>query len=652
MATSKKFAIDLSRVDGGMRNKGDATWLAKTDFNLATNECALAKNIRLTRDGFGKIPGFTGVYTTPTVVGNPIQGIFYSAPFGVVEQFLIVNNGSVDTINPETDNVALTNIGSGVGTNKNAVFADYQDKCWIVAGTNGVMKKLESGTTLYRVGIVAPTTGSAVIAAGGSLAVGTYKVIVTYGRKVGGVRKLFSAGYALADCVAAGGNLTVAITSLGNSSDAQVNSKQVWMTDANGVVYYFYGEIDNNTTTSINITSSASRDSTLIYSVQAGNNQLPPIPNHFIFHKNRLWICEWTNLNTVSYSMFGATIYDYERFPSLNYLTLPDQVHCLFAIREHLYFSTNKGVYRLPYGDPSNPMELVDSRYYFTWQNLNTVRYFDGYIIGLTQENSLRLFSESGFVNADLLSGIECSIKISGSSPIHGPFGLIYESRDRREYRLSFNDSADTTGDDIPTRTMVLNLDKLQILGGGQFVAPWEFWKIGFSHSAIRPAPGSTNNKVYHAQTGNNATIIREDRDLDGVFSGGILKAYDYTETFISAITYQAILFRSRKILFDLDSIVAQCYVRVFCKMADGANIVVTVYFGDDVVVSQAITVGESSKPIAAGGYQEYIVKLPMNLKGQTCYVELAGSGSSFTTIHVAKIMLYGEIESNIAGIS
>ena len=136
-------------------------------------------------------------------------------------------------------------------------------------------------------GIVAPSGASAVAHAGGSLALGDYKVYVSYCRTVGGVNRLYSVGESLGTVTLAGGNQTIRIT-LANSADTQVNNKVVWMTDADGSVVYFYHETGDNTTTTIDVTSDTNKNSALLYSTVALNNDVPPNIEWIFAHNNRL----------------------------------------------------------------------------------------------------------------------------------------------------------------------------------------------------------------------------------------------------------------------------------------------------------------------------------------------------------------------------
>jgi hypothetical protein len=419
------------------------------------------------------------------------------------------------------------------GGSGEAWFRDILDICIVANGVKTV--KVEGGSA-YQLGISAPTGASAAAAAGGSLAAGTYNVYVSYARKVDGSNVLYSQGQSLGSVVLSGGNLTVRVT-FPNSSDAQVNNKVVWMTDAGGLVYYYYGESGDNSTTTIDITSDANKSTAILYSSHAETNYAVPAFEYIAIMNNYVY----GSVSNVLYrSRQAGTRYQLERFDTSttgDRVILPFAIKGIFVLGEHMYCNTPGGIIKIPYGDTGSSQDHVEKREYFRYPR--TVREYSGHLIGVTNRGRVAAFDGDKILPYDIAQDIKpwTDKLVTGSNTGHEPAAEIYRASDRNEYHLGFRNL--DYGTVCNNRRLVLNLDKLAFLDNNQVIAPWEMWSNGFEYMVV-----CDDGSWYCQQSADTKTIIYKKhstrkRDYN-IYVGSTLetaKEYGFTLTTGTVLT-------------------------------------------------------------------------------------------------------------------
>lgn len=486
MITGRKpVSVDFSDMSGG-------TNTADPGLSLPKNQVLDSLNAIFTKqNGFIRAPGFRGMASTIMHGSYYGRGIhLHESTAGVQTLLSACADGTVNSVNADTG--ALTTLHTPTGTGE-AWFANAYGKTFIANGT--AMTKVESSTVGYRVGIAAPTGVAAAKAAGGSLAAGAYKVYAVYGRAVGGTNVLYSTGQYIGEVTLETTNLTVAITNFADSADTQVNVKSIWMTDAAGTVIYYYGQTAAYADTTLNITSSANKNSALVYNVECANNQLPGAFTSLVYHAGRLW---GVVANYLYFSLRAGNEYDLERWPSANYNEMPHQIVGMFVLGDHLYLSTIGGILRQPYGDPSASYEVCDTRWYYKYPR--TVDAWGGQAIGLTN-NGVRIFDGQKFSTIDLSRHMKPNSDdaYSNATTALKPCGKVIKRSIRTEYQLSYIDETVLTT--MNNRTLVLDLDGVMIADEKNFRAPWEIWENGFAY-CVQDATGV----VYKGQAINDGS--------------------------------------------------------------------------------------------------------------------------------------------------
>jgi uncharacterized protein (UPF0333 family) len=357
--------------------------------------------------------------------------------------------------------------------------------------TNGTKVVKIEGTTATQVGIAAPTTGSAAAGAGAGLADGVYLVYVGYARKVSGLNVLYSQGKSLGSVTLGGGNNQIAITSLANSADAQVNNKVVWMTDAGGTTLYFYGETDNNTSTSITITGTTAKNNALIYDTEAQNNGVPPAFEYLHVFDNRIW---GSIGNKLYYSKKATVSYDLEKFPAINVIENPYQITGIFSMGQNLYLNTaQNGILVQPAANVGARYEHIEQKYSFRY--MRTVGDWNGKKIGLTNYGVM-VFNGEVFEEWDYGYNIRPALNViwSSSTANTQPCGFVYRRDNRIEYALSFCDTS--LGIKNNNRTYVLNLSQTFFADNQNYRTPWEVVDRGFNYVAV-----DGSNVPYYGQS-------------------------------------------------------------------------------------------------------------------------------------------------------
>lgn len=560
---TREIALSFGDISGGKATSYPQNAIAK-------NQCYSILNLIVEKKGFSRAPGYAGLQATAMFAAR-MRGLANLKLSDGTEVLIAVSGSKVYSVNASTAEITEVH---DFGTAAETYAVNYGGKLFVCNGY-GVCK-IESSTVAYRVGIVAPTGATAAAVAGGSLPVGAYKVAVSYARKVGAVDVLYSEPQIVSTVTLSAGNLSVEVT-IANSADTQVGNKVVWMTDADGAVYYYYGATGNNTSPTITITSASARNAALNMAVEAVPNQVPPnFVNCYAFD-NRLfgWV---VNSNILIYSMKSGTAYDLERYPNYtqsygNRIVCPFNIVCLNSVGSHLFVNTTGGTYALPNGDITAKLENVENYLYFKYPK--TVQEYGGYAWGVTNDG-FRFFDGARY-SADLAKHIKPDIDTLNRE-YHvdiQPQGIIHRrSGKRTEYHLVFRDSS--ISDVSHSRHLVLNVDQVVVVDNANYNAPWEEWS---TISGFLAVSGGT---LYTAQTIANAgTVIKEDSVSDNCL-------YDSAGVFVTAEVGKVANMTSRLEIPDMAGMCKWVTVRLLSKA--NYNYTVTLFSPENNRISSVVS--------------------------------------------------------------
>lgn len=430
--------------------------------------------------------GLTGYTSTASCQGEA----FFNTTDGT-EYHIVVENGNVYQITSDTTGARGTSLFDTGNTTQRAYFAAAGGKLFIAnGGTFCKVEKVGANLVCYRVGIAKPTTGAVAAAAGGSLPDGVYTVSWSYARRISGIDVLYSQPYSLGTVTLGTGNNTIALTSLGNSSDPQVGNKVIWIREPAGTVDYKYASTGDNATTSVNISDTSGKSASITSRNYADDNELPVNFDYVIFHSNR--IVGLLDLKYYYSLKSSENVYDYERYPAANYINYPAVIIGAVSFVGNVYVNTTLGIICQPYGEASYEYFFSAKGEY--WKYIDTVAEYGGKLWGLTNYG-MKIFDGERFFKNDLSDPVRKEINnIYASTSGLSACAIIYSRNislgfssntiSRVIYSLSYNDSK--YGMTCNNRRLELNLNAVQLLANDECIAPWEFHYPGYDFVALK----------------------------------------------------------------------------------------------------------------------------------------------------------------------
>lgn len=531
----RDLVVDFSDMSGGKNSAFPA-------HAINDNQVADTKNLIHEAIGLSRAPGYTGIKST-AAVSAVATGMFKYLHDDGTETLITVSNGKVYSVNVTTG--ALTEIGTMTGTGEcwavNAV-----GKLWMCNGTSFV--KVEDDLSVYRVQIATPTTGTASAQSGGTLADGVYGVYVSYARYDSATGQyLYSLPKSLGDVTLGSGNNTVRV-SLTESSDGQVNRVVVFMTDAGGAVPYYYAEVATPTgttpTATIDVSSTATRNSDIKMAVVSAANQLLPVTPAGIYSFNdRLFV--WASGGKTVYwsQKTDVNVFDIERFFSEYFRDMPYVIDSVFSVGSDLFFNHVGSGIRVAYsGDMASEIKHPFKKEWFipvkTPQGKSYIEFHKGLAIGWTNDG-MRIF-DGGSFSDDLSFHIKPDVDrlYSGTSKL--PSAIIHRRGGKRtEFRTSYkNNEVSTTNQNSQ---LVFNVD--YYFDPMSSKRTWEYWETGFSYMAIL---GSTWYGLQNSTS--DAQIVRESGTAD-------IYCYSRVNTYLSTKTPKRIYILTRTVIPGLKTI-------------------------------------------------------------------------------------------------
>ena len=229
-----------------------------------------------------KRKGYTKYNTTSIGADHKIVGMhrFYKQDTSSKE-FIVAWNTDLYKL-AETSPYGATSIKSGLNVDKDTYFADFLNHCYIVNGSNTMMKY--NLTNVKTVGITVPGAPTFNSNIDGSLSAGTYYFKYTFVDEDGYESNGGTASVAMT--AAADPNDGIKIN-IAVSGDAKVTKRRIYRTTVNGAIYYYDGEVADNITLTYD---SIKADNTLGSALHT-NHDAPPADPHLITKRgNRLYL--------------------------------------------------------------------------------------------------------------------------------------------------------------------------------------------------------------------------------------------------------------------------------------------------------------------------------------------------------------------------
>ena len=200
-----------------------------------------------------------------------------------------------------TSVMSSISIKSGLTADSDTYFCDFLNHCYFVNGVDGVFKyDLANVRTVCPAPPAAKPTGVGG-STGGSLGVGNYYFCYTYVDEDGYEGNPSPVSDAID--VASGEKVTLTIV---NSDDTKIASRNIYRTSLAGAIYYYDGEVADNTTETY---TSSQADSTLGDAV-IETHTVPPTTSHLIAkRRERLYLA-------YNQYVYPSHISDVEYFPA------------------------------------------------------------------------------------------------------------------------------------------------------------------------------------------------------------------------------------------------------------------------------------------------------------------------------------------------
>jgi hypothetical protein len=604
-AKRKEVAVRFADFSGGVNYSEDST-------RINNNQVQDCKNAILRKNGAARRPGCSALAGFDIV--KPITGMHNYLDFTGTERIVMGSDGKVYTINATSGASTLEYTIGGTGKFR---FCDSLGK---VFATNGTKVVKGEGGDWFPVGIETPTGASAAASnsATGSLPAGVYEVYVGYGRDVGGTIVLYGSGQYLGSITVTAPDDSITISNFALSTDAQVNKRVVWMSDAGGATIYQYYTTTNTGSTTVVVENDTAKQVSLIYSALAVNNV--PVPAFEYIHAGdgRIW---GSKGNRLYFSLRNTSnAYDLERFFPLNFIDFPHEIEGIFSVGQNLYVNTPAGIYTQPSHDVTARTVWVEKRWRFTY--MSTVVDYAGGKIGLTNDG-VKFFDGEKFYDYDISEAIKKEIsKMYLTTAGFEPWAIIYRRDIRTEYHICYNDAKISTATN--NRRMVLNLDKLAYYPDKTVSAPWELWTNGATHMVAQQ-----NGIVYHAQSHATAPKLYKE-EISNTVDNGI---YLDDGTIGTSASKVSLLVTSRSELLDMSARCSWNILRTMARVNDEITIKLFMRDVEGLATSREIGSGAgvslwdvfewdvgswaSSTPVLSKK------KLPMNLHSYMMYIAI-----------------------------
>lgn len=259
-----------------------------------------------------KRTGYTEHNTTSLSADHPVTGLYRFYKLDTSSKFTFAVCDTILYKLANTDPWAGTSIKTGLTSEADMYFTAFYNRCYMCNDEDGLFKFGINDSDVRTTGITAPAakpTGTAG-GSGGSLGVGDYKFCYTYVDEDGYESNASPVSDAID--VASGEVVTLTIV---NSSDTKIASRNIYRTAVGGAIYYYDGEVADNTTTTY---ESSGADIALGTQVSTNHDTAPTTPQLVVKRGNRLNLGDDENLCISALS-------DVEYFPAAWFIKTPDR---------------------------------------------------------------------------------------------------------------------------------------------------------------------------------------------------------------------------------------------------------------------------------------------------------------------------------------
>jgi hypothetical protein len=258
-----------------------------------------------------KRQGYTKYNTDSIGAAHPIVGLhrFYNESTDTAE-FLCAWNTKLYKLASAAGHAATALLSKAATdytftADSDTHFANFYAHCYIANGADAVAKY--GGTYVRSVGMTVPTAPTFSANIDGSLGTGTYYFKVTYVDEDGYESNGGAASAAMSSLATPNDGITITIPV---STDDKVTKRRIYRTSVGGAIYYYDGEVADNTTTTYNSTQADSSLGSLLHT----DHEIPPSGSQLITkRRNRLYLGSGDYLSISDLS-------DVDYFPSGNFI--------------------------------------------------------------------------------------------------------------------------------------------------------------------------------------------------------------------------------------------------------------------------------------------------------------------------------------------
>lgn len=331
------------RPDGGFNNKFAPALIQDNEspdcLNVSFGDGAVGTRGGMNKLNTASIGSFVcdGLYTRHDQTGAETMCAWFGGSFWTI-------NGTSGITVPSA--VSIWTAGQRVAS------TEYQNQ--IFFGNGGSIPQKWNGTDFTRHGVYPPTTTATVATAPtgtGRTGAFSYKFTYVNSYSVEGDVSPVTNTHTLANENARITSIPVAPQSFG------VNARRIYRTSAGGATYKLVTTINDNTTTTYD---DAVADASLGANAPTDNG-VPPLYNSIVYHQNRLFALDPSNLNYVKYSGFGEphlwSVTDFVRIGDNS----SDLARGLAVYDNQIYIVCDNSKYLLYMPDPSDDT---------TWQTI------------------------------------------------------------------------------------------------------------------------------------------------------------------------------------------------------------------------------------------------------------------------------------------
>ncbi|HDP36342.1 MAG TPA: hypothetical protein ENN27_00515, partial [Candidatus Atribacteria bacterium] len=229
-----------------------------------------------------KRKGYAKYNTTSIGADHKIVGMhrFYKQDTSSKE-FLVAWNTDIYKL-AETSPHGATSIKTGLTADKDTYFVDFLNHCYFVNGADGMFKY--NLTNVRTVGITVPDAPTFNANINGSLTAGTYYFKYTFVDEDGYESNGSPASAAMTAEADPNDGIKINIAA---SSDPKVTKRRIYRTTVGGAIYYYDGEVADNTTLTYDSTQA---DNTLGSAIETDHDAPPSDPHLITKRRNRLYL--------------------------------------------------------------------------------------------------------------------------------------------------------------------------------------------------------------------------------------------------------------------------------------------------------------------------------------------------------------------------